>query len=154
MPNPSKTLDDYQKLAHTLGLEFISDPPHSVREPVNWRCPVCGRVHLAAYNKMKYVELGCRCQGDCGLTAAQYHQLAQRLGIKWVARTIPHTNMDDTQWLSVSGILFSAPYHRLGYSLLKIPSRYYAYLPKRILTEIQAAKEERLERIRSRTEQL
>lgn len=154
MTYPSKTLDDYQRLGELTGLMLVSLPPKSVLLPAEWQCTLCGRTHLRSYSKLKYAERGCRCQGEVGKSADDYRSLAQRLGLKWIGRQIPQTVQHTTPWAAFNGDLFEASYHELGYALTHIPSRLYDYLSPTVRDKIEDAKEERRERIQSRTANL
>ena len=149
MPPKPKTQADYEKLADSLGLDLIDPVPLKVITSVHWRCIYCGRIHKRSYNKCMFAEFGCRCQSQKNLKESDYRTLASRLGIKWIARSIPLTAHDSTTWESFKGQIFTAPYAKLAYPL-QVPTRLLSHLAHSAREKIEEAQAERRERLRGR----
>lgn len=116
MGGKSKTITDYITLGKQKGIDYRgTSAPKSVRETVEWLCPRCRRTRKASFFAVQQGENGCRCHNKRSLDEADYVQLAERLGIKWVAKTLPKNNKTLTEWQGPSGEMVLLPYHTLAY---------------------------------------
>lgn len=112
-----KELRDYKELASARGLSFVGKhAPYTVTESAFWECLRCGRTIRRSFADLQRSDHGCICQIGGVNDADKYHELASRLGLKWIGKKIPINTKEKTSWKSnATKTEFEASYADLAY---------------------------------------
>lgn len=128
---PKKLLyTDYTAMARSKGLRYNEyKAAQTARTPVRWTCETCGTAHVKSYRAVQKAEIGCECRSHRSLSFSKYFELAEVLGVEWIAEkgNLPKNNKSLTHWRSKDNVVFEASYHEL-FRLDRIPLRLQEYL--------------------------
>lgn len=120
MTRPPLPREEYVQVGKAKGLTFLpASVPPSVHHKTDWRCEFCGTTHKKTYRAVKYSGNGCTCQNKVTLSQDSYHQLAARLGIRWIGKVKPRNTKTATEWMGPGNVKVSATYRQLAYGLIR-----------------------------------
>ncbi len=134
MGRPSFTYQDYVRIGNEYGLEYLGGavPPSTTRKATRWKCRHCARELVKSLHSIQFAPQPCRCRAETSLKEEDYNEVATKLGIEWVARTLPLTSKHNTFWRSADGRFFAAAYSDLAYRNGWIPPRFRRFISKRL----------------------
>ncbi|MDD4930903.1 MAG: hypothetical protein PHG66_01955 [Candidatus Colwellbacteria bacterium] len=115
---PKKTRQNYLNLAEEKGLEFLFEGvPENSKVKYDWKC-ANGHVFQMRYNNV-YLGQNCHiCYDDRrGQTLVygveKYHELAEKRGIKFIDKRIPHHTHVPFEWECKEGHKWEVSYHNI-----------------------------------------
>lgn len=94
-----KTPDDYVALALRKGYKWLGPVVNSTKAKTRWLCPQ-GHEVIASFNQLsrRKGQLGCaRCYGNQRHQPANYHELAENRGLKWLGPEVKNVG-EKTRW--------------------------------------------------------
>ena len=93
--------EDYYDIATSKGFRWLGPEVKNIGEDTFWECPE-GHQWSACYRNIKHGNTGCpKCAPNSRLTIHDYHELADRLKIKFIG-SIPESSKDKTNWICIN----------------------------------------------------